>query len=112
MERPLIAGWKCAVCGASTDIAEPFTWRCSNATATEPHAPQLVQSISPLRSSGDVNPFIGFRRYLAVDAFMAANGLTDAARQAVIGELDQAVAAIAHTGFVTTPFGRADALSD
>ena len=114
MERPLIAGWQCAVCGATTDITEPFTWRCPNAGPAGhegDHAPQLVQSISPLRSNGDPNPFLGFRAYLAVDSFMAAHGLTDAARIAVISELDAAVAAVAGTGFVATPFERADALS-
>ena len=113
MERPLIAGWQCVVCGASVDIAQPFTWRCRNATGDDrDHAPQLIQSISPLRSSGETNPFLAFRPYLAVDSFMAANGLTDAARAAIIGELDAAVATVAGTGFVTTPFARADALSD
>lgn len=112
LERPLIAGWQCAVCGASVDIAQPFSWQCPNATEGDRHhAPQLLQSISPLRSNGEANPFLAFRPYLAVDAFMGAHGLTDLARTAMIGELDAAVAAVDGRGFVTTPFERADALS-
>ena len=113
MQSPLIAGWKCAVCGASTDIATPFTWRCVHSTDTDRrHAPQLVQGIAPLRSTGAANPFVGFRRYLAADAFLDAHGLTDLAREAMITELDALVAAVDGRGFTTTPFERADALSD
>jgi len=100
------------VCGASVDIAQPFSWRCPNALGSDRHhAPQLLQSISPLRSGGDTNPFMAFRPYLAVDAFMGAHGLTDGARVAMIGELDAAIAAVDGRGFTTTPFERADALS-
>ncbi|MGB8859757.1 MAG: PLP-dependent lyase/thiolase [Ilumatobacteraceae bacterium] len=112
MNRPLAAGWQCFVCGATVDIATPFTWRCPNATvADRHHALQLVQGHAPLRSSGDSNPFLAFRRYLAWDSFAGAHGLTDAARQAMVGELDALVAAVAGTGFVVTPFGRSDSLS-
>ncbi|MCE9621431.1 MAG: PLP-dependent lyase/thiolase [Actinomycetia bacterium] len=101
----MITGWRCAVCGASVDIAQPFTWRCAHSSeADRHHAPQLVQTIEPLRSSGESNPFLGFRRYLAVDTFMERAGITDERRAALIGDLGQ--------GFVTTPFERADALSD
>jgi threonine synthase len=101
----MITGWKCAVCGAEVDISEPFTWRCANSTDVDRHhAPQLVQTIEPLRSTGDTNPFLGFRRYLAVDAFMNSVGIGDQRRAALIGEFGH--------DFVSTPFERADALSD
>lgn len=101
----MITGWRCAVCGAEADIAQPFTWRCSQSSETDRHhAPQLVQTITPLRSTGELNPFLGFRRYLAVDAFMEANGIDDSRRAALLAQVGG--------GFVTTPFGRADALSD
>ncbi|MDO8362331.1 MAG: PLP-dependent lyase/thiolase [Actinomycetota bacterium] len=113
LQQPLTAGWQCAVCGATVDITQPFTWRCPNATGTDRrHALQLIQGIAPLRSSGEANPFLAFRPYLAWDAFVAAAGPTDAARHAMVGELDALVAAVEGHGFVTTPFERADALSD
>ena len=111
MDRPLVAGWACAVCGTSVDIAEPFSWKCPRAADGGPHALHLVEGRAPLASTGHPNPFLGFRRHLAADAFMAAHGLTDLAREAIVGELDSLVAAVAGTGFVTTPFERADELS-
>jgi threonine synthase len=112
MQRPLTAGWQCPVCGASVDIAEPFAWRCPNSTdADRHHTLQLVQATSPLHSNGDVNPFIAFRPHLAWDAYAATLGLTDAARAALVADLDGRIAGVAGTGFVTTPFRRADVLS-
>lgn len=112
IERPLVAGWSCAVCGASVDIGEPFSWVCPRAGDGGRHALQLVQAASALRWSAEANPFLAFRGHLAVDAFMGAHGLTDPARAAMVSESDSLVAAVAGTGFVTTPFERADALSD
>ncbi len=112
MNGPLIAGWQCQVCGAQTDIAQPFTWRCPNAVGGDRHhAPALIQSIAPLRAADDVNPFLAYRRYLAVDSFAAANGMTDAARGALIAASDAAIGEIAGVGFHQTPFERSDELS-
>jgi threonine synthase len=106
-------GWTCAVCGAQTPIDQPFTWRCPAATdADRHHAPQLVQGIAPLRSTGERNPFLAFREYLAWDAFAATAGMPEAARHTLVAELDGLVEQVAGTGFVTTPFDRADSLSD
>ena len=113
MERPLASGWSCAVCGANVDIAEPLRWRCPNASAVDRHhALQLVQGIAPLRGTDDPNPFVAFRPYLAWDSFAAANGMTEAARTALVREVDAAAVTVAGVGFHVTPFGRADALSD
>ena len=113
MESPLVAGWQCRVCGASVDIATPFSWQCPNATATDRHhALQLVQGAAQLRSGGQSNPFLAYRPHLAWDGFAAAHGLTAAARDAMVGDLDSLVASVAGTGFVETPIERADALSD
>jgi threonine dehydratase len=113
MERPLTAGWRCAVCGASVDIAQPLAWRCPNATGTDRHhALQLVQAITPLQSNGEDNPFRAFRPHLAWDSYAATLGLTDLARSTLVAQLDAQVASAAGTGFVTTPFERADGLSD
>jgi threonine dehydratase len=113
MELPLTAGWRCAVCAARVDIAEPLSWRCPNATGDDRHhALELVQATAPLRSTGDDNPYLAFRRALAWDGYAAALGLTDAARDAIVRDLDGRVEAIAGTGFRITPFARADTLSE
>ena len=101
------------MCGARVDIATAFAWRCPNASETDRHhALQLVQVIAPLRGTTDDNPFVAFRPYLAWDGFAAAAGMTDAARTAMVRQLDADIAAVAGIGFHTTPFERADALSD
>jgi threonine synthase len=113
MGHPIVAGWACAVCNAQVDIAEPFTWRCPNSTSVDRHhVLQIVQGLAPLRGRDDLNPFIAFRPYLAWDGFAAANGMTTAARDALVREVDGAISAVAGTGFHVTPFERADALSD
>jgi threonine synthase len=113
MDVPLAAGWRCMVCGASVDIAQPLAWRCPNATGDDRHHElELVQASAPLHSNGADNPFLAFRSALAWDSYAAASGLTAAARDALVAELDARVGVIAGTGFVATPFGRAAALSD
>ncbi len=113
MDRPLTAGWRCSVCAATIDIGRPLAWRCPNALGDDRHhALELVQADVPLRSTGDDNPYLEFRQHLAWDGFAAALGLTGAAREAIVRDLDTKVAAVAGTGFRTTPFARADALSD
>ncbi len=113
MDVPLAAGWSCVVCGAHVDIAQPLSWRCPNATGIDRHhALQLVQGIAPLRGTDDPNPFVAFRPYLAWDSFAAANGMTEAARIAMVTQVDADIADIGGIGFQVTPFERADALSD
>jgi threonine synthase len=109
---PVVTGLRCATCGTRVEIAAHMSWRCPNATAADPyHVLHIEQPISPLRATPERNPFLAFRRYLAWDAFAAANGVDETGREALITEVDDAVAAIAGTGFHITPFRRADELS-
>lgn len=113
MQVPLTAGWRCLVCGAMVDIAQPLAWRCPNAAGNDRHHElQLVQASVPLQARDDANPFVAFRPYLAWDSYASALGITVDARDAMVRDLDDRVAAVAGTGFVVTPFQRADALSD
>jgi threonine synthase len=108
-----ITGWSCAVCGATVPISTPFSWRCPNSTdADRRHVLQLVESGAPVTSTGDDNPFVAFRHMLAWDAFAAAVGQSDVDREAMVRSLDAEVARVQGHGFVTTPFARADGLSD
>jgi threonine synthase len=108
-----VVGWRCAVCSAFVDIAEPLTFACPNATVTDPyHALRIVQHDEPVRSvSDDPNPFISYRPHFAWDSFAAAHGLSTEERIELVRSLDDAVSAVAGTGFVVTPFARANALS-
>lgn len=75
------------------------------------HVLRFESRTVPFRPTGDVNPFLAYRPWLAVDAFGAALGLDDAERARIIAELDGRVARIDGTGFVRTPMHRADELS-
>ena len=110
---PVVTGWRCSVCNTKVSIDEIFSWRCPNSTSSyRHHVLELENSIAPLRSNGDANPYVAFQRYLAWDAFAATLGLDFAARTKIIRDLDQAVVKVAGVGFRTTPFARNDALSD
>lgn len=111
-----VLGWRCAVCGASRDIADPAPWRCPRSTLTDRHhvlhmlqAPDV--SVGPGRKETS-NPFVRFDDRLAWAARADAKGMTAAARAALVGELDDAVRSVDGVGFVTTSFERSAVLSD
>ena len=113
LQTPVVTGWRCSACDTKVSISDIFSWRCPNATSSDRHhVLELENAISPLRTSGDTNPFVAFQRYLAWDAFAATLGLDFDDRTKIIRDLDEAVAKIAGTGFRTTPFERNDSLSD
>jgi threonine dehydratase len=68
--------------------------------------------VEPFRPTDDENPYLAFRKYLAVDSFGAAIGLSEDARIRIITEANAAVAAVAGTGFLRTPLYRSVELSD
>ena len=68
--------------------------------------------MEPFRPTDDENPYLAFRKYLAVDSFGAAIGLSEDARIRIITEANVAVAAVAGTGFLRTPLYRSVELSD
>ena len=100
----MITGFRCAVCGATVDVATAFPWRCPKATAADPyHVLHLVDDGVVTDELDDANPFVRYGRRLAWWAFARANGMSDSDCTA----LTHAVA----EGFTTTPFGRSDPLS-
>jgi threonine dehydratase len=111
-----VTGWHCPSCGASVDIATPLPWRCPNSTAHDRrHVLQLVTdpdvAVAVVDEPGG-NPYLAHDRDLAWAAYAAAHGMDAAQRRHLVTGLDDAVRAVAGTGFVTTPFGRSDRLSD
>jgi len=114
-----VTGWRCAVCHASVEIAEPFPWRCPNSTATDRHhVLQIVsgevsdQDVERARLNEHTNSFARFDRDLAWASYAAANGMDRDTRSALVAGLDVAVRAVAGVGFVPTPFRRSGRLSD
>lgn len=107
----MIAGFRCAVCGASVDIATPLVWRCPKSTPADPyHVLHLVESaaVAPGPDLGDartdLNPFVHYGPRLAWWAFARSNGMTDAACEALTWEVAG--------DFRFTPFLRSTHLSE
>ncbi len=110
-----VVGWRCAVCGTRVALSEPQPWRCPKSTLRDRH--HVLQATSASLGNGappavSPNPFVRHDRRLAWAAAAAARGMTTDARAALVGELDEAVRRVDGVGFVTTPFGRSDVLSD
>jgi threonine synthase len=92
----VIAGYRCAVCGATVDIGTVHPWRCPNATDDDwRHLLRLVRR----------GPGTAWR------AFARARGMTDAACDVRYDTLAAAVEAVDGIGPHVTPFARHDALS-
>ena len=101
----MIAGFRCAVCGTSVDIAVPFSWKCPRATAADPHhVLHIVEGGAQPESIDDENPFVRYGPRLAWRAFARANGMTAAACEALTRELT--------SDFRVTPFARSAFFSD
>lgn len=109
----MVTGMKCQVCGETLPVGAPLTFTCPAATTSDRHhVMAFVSDISPFRPIEDGNPYIAFRRYLAVDALGAALGLDDQSRERIIRDANSRIAQVYGTGFTFTPMLRSDALSD
>ncbi len=108
-----VTGWRCAACDATVDVAQPFPWRCPNATeADRRHLLQVVGAPEPDDEPHGGHSYLDHDRDFAWSAYAAANGLTADARRRLVTELDTAVREVVGVGFAHTPFGRSEALSD
>ena len=98
------------------DLLDPAPWRCPNSTLDDRH--HLLTMVQPSTGGaasawdGSGHPFVENDRRLAWASIAAAHGMRDAARTALVHELDHAVAAVDGVGFHTTPFARSAGLSD
>lgn len=109
----VVTGLECSVCGAAVSIGQPLSWRCPHSSAGHrQHVLRFNSSIVPFRPSDNDNPFLSYRKWLAVDSFGDAIGLSEDVRVRIIENLNSAIANICGVGFHHTPLVRADALSD
>jgi len=110
---PVVTGAHCEVCGTIVVVDRGLVFGCPNASPEDRrHVVRFDSDVVPFRPIDDENPFLAYRRWLAVDAFGAAVGLDDGERARVIADLDAAVERVAGTGFRRTPMLRADRLSE
>jgi threonine synthase len=105
----------CAGCGYAAEPQEPFPFRCPSA-GTDDVDHVMVRELDPTHVSfpdGDeLNPFIRYRRLFHAYHLGHANGMSDDDHVHLVEQLDKAVAAIDGRGFMQTPFGRSDGLSE
>ena len=110
---PVVTGARCEACGAAVEIGRSLVFGCPNSTpADRHHVVRFESDVVPFRPSSDPNPFLAYRRWLAVDAFGERIGLDASSRAQIIADLDDAIARVSGTGFRRTPMLRADRLSD
>lgn len=109
----MVTGLVCEVCGERIGIGVPLSWRCPKSSdADRQHVLRFEVDLEPFRPIDSLNPFLAFRRSLGVDALGEQLGLSEAQRETIIVDADRAVAAVCGTGFLITPFERADRLSE
>lgn len=109
----VVTGLECSVCGATTPINQPLSWRCPQSSAiNRHHVLRFVSSLVPFRPTENDNPFLAYRKWLAVDSFGESIGLSEDARIRIIENVNTKIASIGGVGFHRTPLLRADALSD
>lgn len=109
----VVTGLECSVCAANVPINQPLTWRCPHSSDSDRHhVLRFTSALVPFRPTDDVNPFLAYRQWLAVDAFGESLGLSEESRVRIITSLNSAIADVGGVGFHRTPLVRADALSD
>ena len=99
-----MVGWRCAVCGATVDIATPHPFRCPRTTDTDRH--HVLHPLTIGREPApldDPNPFVAYGPRLGWWAFAMANGMTEQACIALTRDVAD--------GFVVTPFAPSDRVS-
>ena len=110
----------CAGCGASPEPDDPYPFRCPRAGAGDDtdHVLRRILDVSAVQlpttgaEQGDPNPYIRYRRMLHSYQVACDGGMPDAEYCDLDARLDERVAEIEGHGFRTTPFGRADVLSE
>ncbi len=113
--RP-VTWFECTGCGWRVPQGEPVPLRCAGAAADDDVDHVLARKIDVLGASfpqgGEANPFVRYRTLF--HAWHAARelGWSDTEYVALVGRLDEAVAAVDGHGFRVTPFFRAAELSD
>jgi threonine synthase len=92
------AGWRCAVCGATVDVATPYPFTCPRSSATDRrHVLHPVDAADDLHGRlDDSNPLVAYGPRMAWWAFGTAHGLSETALVALAREVGD--------DFTVTPF--------
>jgi threonine synthase len=100
----------CAGCG--TEPSEAFAWRCPKANGDDvDHVIRRVLDDAAFAPTADEQPFLRYRGQLRSWHVASDRGMPAAEHEGLVTGLDRAVGEVDGTGFLVTPFGRADELS-
>ncbi len=114
---------RCRGCSTTVDPLDPLAggatagFRCPNASRA-PRLDHVMQweptsvGVNQWPNDPSINPFLRYRTLHHSYWLARARGITDENYIERVLRLDKAVAGIAGTGFVITPFGRLDTASD
>jgi threonine synthase len=108
-------GLACAGCGSLAPSHRPFTPRCPNRRPGDDIDHVMVRGIDLARldvpADPDPNPFVRYRALFHAYHVARAAGWADTRYVDLVGELDDAVAAVDGHGFRVTPLLRVPALA-
>jgi threonine synthase len=92
------AGWRCAVCAATVDVATPYSFTCPRSSATDRrHVLHPIVAADDLGGRlDDSNPLVAYGPRMAWWAFGVAHGLSESELVALAREIGD--------GFAVTPF--------
>ena len=104
----MVTGLRCVVCGEEIEISRAYSWRCGQATDSDPfHVLEFIDNeVEPSIAIDldEVNPFVRYRERMGWWAFARSHGMSD------LEAVDIARAVVGK--FVVTPFQRHDGLSE
>ncbi|WP_116113468.1 pyridoxal-phosphate dependent enzyme [Austwickia chelonae] len=105
VRRGVVAGYRCATCGATVAVDRIHPWRCPSAAAGDCHhvLHPVVSGPDP-EEIDDPNPFVRYGRSLAWWAFARARGMSEETCLSLTREVA--------SGFRVTPFGPHPVLSE
>lgn len=108
-----VIGYRCARCGAGVPVSTFMPWRCPNEHGDRHHVLFVEDDGGAfIRDDTQENPFVRYRHQMAWWAFGRSRGMADDELVGLVNDLDDALIDLDDIGFHTTPFGRADELSD
>lgn len=104
----------CPACGATVPDTAWFPWRCPNAVGGDRHhvLHRVPEGPDRVPVKGDRQPFVANDHRLVWARLAQAQGMGAGARGDLVHEVDDAVRAVAGTGFEVRPAVRHQALSD
>ncbi|HSL67333.1 MAG TPA: hypothetical protein VK977_04170, partial [Actinomycetota bacterium] len=106
----------CAGCGFVVSPDEPYPFRCPNVRPGDDVDHVLVRELDPTHvgfpQGDEANPYVRYRELLHAYHLGLGHGMTDAGFVDLVESLDKAVAEVDGRSFLSTPFVRADELSE